>query len=227
MVRRCAQYTVWRCVADSWTDIAAGHDLPRWQHPDGRRRQRLPARPRRLRHSRRRRLAQRAHQDRHSCRPASQCGHLLGRVDEHGHQSVAGEYAGKVYNTNPDGSPNFASVAFGGRSLTSLMLDRTINPGHMSIVREILDGTVAYSAKTSTRPSRRATPMTMVPGPKTGRKPVMVRHLQRRRYPDRQLQWQQPAPLQSGIATTDDTITRAVNLRGQNDSHSFRSTGTK
>ena len=52
--------------------------------------------------------------------------------------SVAGEYAGKVYNTNPDGSPNFASVAFGGASLTSLMLDRTINPGQMSIVREIL-----------------------------------------------------------------------------------------
>ena len=52
--------------------------------------------------------------------------------------SVSGEYAGKVYNTNPDGSPNFASVAFGGRSLTSLMLDRTINPGDMSIVREIL-----------------------------------------------------------------------------------------
>ena len=37
-----------------------------------------------------------------------------------------------------DGSPNFASVAFGGGSLTSLMLNRTINPGDMSIVREIL-----------------------------------------------------------------------------------------
>jgi hypothetical protein len=63
--------------------------------------------------------------------------------------SVSGEYAGKVYNvytaadqladpTHIAGSPNFASVAFEGRSLTSLMLDRTINPGDMSIVREIL-----------------------------------------------------------------------------------------
>lgn len=59
--------------------------------------------------------------------------------------SVAGQYAGKVYHTNPDGSPNFSSVAFGGRSLTSLMLDRTINPGQMSIVREILDGTIAQN----------------------------------------------------------------------------------
>ncbi len=59
--------------------------------------------------------------------------------------SVAGQYAGKVYNTNPDGSPNFASPAFGSRSLTSLMLDRTINPGQMSIVREILDGTDALN----------------------------------------------------------------------------------
>ncbi|MEA2780690.1 MAG: hypothetical protein QOK29_2234 [Rhodospirillaceae bacterium] len=57
--------------------------------------------------------------------------------------TVAGQYAGKVFNTNPDGSPNFNSPAFGGRSLTSLLLDRTINPGQMSIVREILnsDGT--------------------------------------------------------------------------------------
>ena len=51
--------------------------------------------------------------------------------------TVAGPHAGKVYNINPDGSPNFADVAFGGRSLTSLMVDRTINPGEMSIVREI------------------------------------------------------------------------------------------
>jgi Ca2+-binding RTX toxin-like protein len=55
--------------------------------------------------------------------------------------SVAGQYAGKVFNTNSDGSPDFSKVAFGGRSLTSLMLDRTINPGQLSIVREILDGT--------------------------------------------------------------------------------------
>ena len=52
--------------------------------------------------------------------------------------AFAGQYAGKVYNTNPDGSTNFASPAFEGRSLNSLMLDRTINPGQLSIVREIL-----------------------------------------------------------------------------------------
>lgn len=52
--------------------------------------------------------------------------------------TVAGQYAGKVFNTNPDGSPDFASPAFSGRSLTSLLLDGTINPGSMSIVREIL-----------------------------------------------------------------------------------------
>ena len=51
--------------------------------------------------------------------------------------SVAGEYAGKVFNTDADGNPIFTSPAFGGRSLTSLMLDRTINPGDLSIVREI------------------------------------------------------------------------------------------
>lgn len=52
--------------------------------------------------------------------------------------AFAGQYAGKVYNTNADGSPNFASPAFEGRSLNSLLLDRTINPGQLSIVREIL-----------------------------------------------------------------------------------------
>jgi Ca2+-binding RTX toxin-like protein len=57
--------------------------------------------------------------------------------------SVAGQYAGKVYKANSDGTPDFSKVAFGGRSLTSLMLDRTINPGQMSIVREILDGTTS------------------------------------------------------------------------------------
>ena len=51
--------------------------------------------------------------------------------------TVAGEFAGKVFNTFADGTANFASPAFGGRSLTSLMLDRTINPGQLSIVREI------------------------------------------------------------------------------------------
>ena len=52
--------------------------------------------------------------------------------------AAMGQYAGKVFNTNADGTPDFTSVAFGGRSLNSLMLDRTINPGNMSIVREIL-----------------------------------------------------------------------------------------
>jgi Ca2+-binding RTX toxin-like protein len=59
--------------------------------------------------------------------------------------TVMGPHAGKVFNTNADGSPNFDSPAFGGASLTSLMLNRTINPGQMSIVREILDGTVGAS----------------------------------------------------------------------------------
>lgn len=52
--------------------------------------------------------------------------------------TVMGQYAGKVFHTNPDGSPDFSRPAFGGRSLTNLMLDRTINPGQLSIVREIL-----------------------------------------------------------------------------------------
>jgi Animal haem peroxidase/FG-GAP-like repeat/RTX calcium-binding nonapeptide repeat (4 copies) len=60
-------------------------------------------------------------------------------------KSVAGQYAGKVFNTNPDGSPNFGSVAFGGRFINELLIARTINPGQMSIVREILDGTTALS----------------------------------------------------------------------------------
>jgi Ca2+-binding RTX toxin-like protein len=63
--------------------------------------------------------------------------------------SVMGVFAGKVFNVytaddqllnpiNIAGSPNFSSPAFGGASLTSLLLSRTINPGQMSIVREIL-----------------------------------------------------------------------------------------
>ena len=63
--------------------------------------------------------------------------------------TVMGQYAGKVFNTytaadalinplNIAGSPNFASPAFGGASLTSLMLTGVINPGSLSIVREIL-----------------------------------------------------------------------------------------
>lgn len=63
--------------------------------------------------------------------------------------TVMGPHAGKVFNVytaadqaaNPAhiaGSPNFDSPAFGGETLTSLMLNRTINPGQLSIVREIL-----------------------------------------------------------------------------------------
>lgn len=54
--------------------------------------------------------------------------------------TVMGPYAGKVFNTNADGSPDFERPAFGGASLTSLLLDRTLNPGQLSIIREILDG---------------------------------------------------------------------------------------
>ena len=55
--------------------------------------------------------------------------------------NVGGQYAGRVYamvGNNPSGEVDFAAgPAFGGRSLSSLLLDRTINPGDMSIVREI------------------------------------------------------------------------------------------
>ncbi|TBN41999.1 heme peroxidase [Paracoccus subflavus] len=53
-------------------------------------------------------------------------------------QAAAGPFAGKVYAVGTDGRPDFSAPAFGGRSLTALLLDRTINPGDMSIVREIL-----------------------------------------------------------------------------------------
>jgi Ca2+-binding RTX toxin-like protein len=56
--------------------------------------------------------------------------------------TVMGQHAGKVFNTDANGNPVFTSPAFGGASLTSLLLNRTINPGEMSIVREILDGTL-------------------------------------------------------------------------------------
>ena len=52
----------------------------------------------------------------------------------------AGAHAGFVYRmigNNPQGDVDFSSPAFGGRSLQSLLLDRTINPAQMSIVREI------------------------------------------------------------------------------------------
>ncbi len=51
--------------------------------------------------------------------------------------SVMGEHAGKVFNIDANGDPDFSSPAFGGRTLTSMLLDRTIKPGEMSIVREI------------------------------------------------------------------------------------------
>lgn len=52
-------------------------------------------------------------------------------------QNVAGELSGLVFNLDEFGEPDFSSPAFGGRSLNSLMLDGTINPGSLSIVREI------------------------------------------------------------------------------------------
>jgi Ca2+-binding RTX toxin-like protein len=62
-----------------------------------------------------------------------------------------GEHAGKVFHTNPaDGSPDFSRPAFGGVSLNSLIKDRVINPGQMSIVREILDGTPGATTDTDT-----------------------------------------------------------------------------
>jgi Ca2+-binding RTX toxin-like protein len=45
--------------------------------------------------------------------------------------SIGTALAGKVYDLS-------GNVQFGGRSLNSLMLDRTLNPGRLSIVREIL-----------------------------------------------------------------------------------------
>ena len=51
--------------------------------------------------------------------------------------TVMGQYAGKVFNTDANGDAVFTSPAFGGRSITSLMLDGTINPGMLSIIREI------------------------------------------------------------------------------------------
>lgn len=51
--------------------------------------------------------------------------------------TVMGQYAGKVFNTNANGDAIFSSPAFGGRSITALMLDGTLNPGELSIVREI------------------------------------------------------------------------------------------
>ena len=58
--------------------------------------------------------------------------------------AVMGPNAGKVYATDANGNPVFTdalgndAALFGGRTLPSLLLDRTINPGQMSIVRELL-----------------------------------------------------------------------------------------
>jgi hypothetical protein len=56
---------------------------------------------------------------------------------------ISGPNAGKVFNTFADGTPDFTSPAFGGATLNSLMLNRTLNPGDLSIVREILQSTTA------------------------------------------------------------------------------------
>ncbi|MDQ1901638.1 peroxidase family protein [Paracoccus sp. WLY502] len=53
--------------------------------------------------------------------------------------AAGGAFAGKVWQTDSAGIPQFhLPPAFGGRSLQSLLLDRTIKPGDMSIVRELL-----------------------------------------------------------------------------------------
>ena len=52
--------------------------------------------------------------------------------------TVAGPFAGRLYPVDGNGNPVFTTAAFGGRSLTSLLLDRTVNPGDMTAVREIL-----------------------------------------------------------------------------------------
>lgn len=56
---------------------------------------------------------------------------------------AAGPFAGKVYNVDAAGAPDFTQVAFDGRSLKSLLLDRTISPSEMEIVREMMTDTAA------------------------------------------------------------------------------------
>jgi Ca2+-binding RTX toxin-like protein len=63
-------------------------------------------------------------------------------------KTVAGPNAGKVFDVDGNGDPNFASPAFGGASLTALLLNRTINPGQLSIVREILTDNTNVSGST-------------------------------------------------------------------------------
>jgi Ca2+-binding RTX toxin-like protein len=61
--------------------------------------------------------------------------------------TTSGQYAGKVFNVFTSGEkaglPDFSSPAFGGASLNALMLNGTINPAQLHIVRELLnaDGT--------------------------------------------------------------------------------------
>ncbi|WP_146038768.1 calcium-binding protein, partial [Paracoccus sp. SY] len=56
-----------------------------------------------------------------------------------GQTAAGGPFAGKVWQTDSAGNPRFdLAPAFGGRSLQSLLLDRTIKPGDMSIVRELI-----------------------------------------------------------------------------------------
>ena len=63
--------------------------------------------------------------------------------------AAAGPFAGRVFHTHDNGDPDFTKPAFGGRSLTSLLLDRTINPGDMSIVREIRSSEAAGDVDTA------------------------------------------------------------------------------
>ena len=52
-------------------------------------------------------------------------------------KTVAGIHAGLVFNVDTNGDTDFNSPAFAGRTLNELMLDGTINPGSLSIIREI------------------------------------------------------------------------------------------
>lgn len=57
------------------------------------------------------------------------------------------DMSGKVYAASVD--PQNAAAAtplYGGRTLDSLMFDRTLNPGQLFIIREVLDGDAANSA---------------------------------------------------------------------------------
>ncbi|MGW9820234.1 Ca2+-binding RTX toxin-like protein [Methylorubrum extorquens] len=71
------------------------------------------------------------------------------RFVEEGIAYTVDEMAGQVYleaeYVNGAPAPN-AVPQFGGRPLTDLMFDRTINPGQLAIVREIVDGDASNSA---------------------------------------------------------------------------------